>query len=315
MPGAICTLFEKSHHFGVAALVNSLHKQGFRGDVYAGYRGNLPQWASKAILNASLQWANAFTLELNQSINIHFLPIEINSHLAHYKPDFMLRIMNELSKDADSLTYFDPDIVVNCRWSFYEKWISYGVAVVHEITSNDMPDNHPIRMQWKQVISELGKKQTHAIQSYLNCGFCGVARDNIDFIKSWSEACKIAINKYGMSPVQFAAMDRTQVFWSIDQDAFNIAAMSCDCPISEMGPEGMDFIYGGWAMSHAIGYSKPWNKNYLLSFIKGYPPSSADKKYWLHSNGLLTIYNPVVVKFKKVTMLITSFLSRFYRRT
>ena len=65
-----------------------------------------------------------------------------------------------------------------------------------------------------------------------------------------------------------------------------MAAMCYENPISEMGPDAMDFVQSGWiAMSHATGSPKPWNKKFLLSAIKGMPPSRAEKAYWAMLTG------------------------------
>lgn len=314
MAGAVCTLFEKKHHFGVAALINSLDRYGFQGNIYVGYRGSLPNWASEAISDNTIDWPNALTLKIKEHVNVYFLPVSTEYHLAHYKPDFMLTLLSGIANKSDSLAYFDPDIVITCNWSFFEEWISYGVAVVHEIVSSDMPDNHPVRAKWKKVISELNRTQTHSIYSYLNCGFCGVSIQNIDFLKAWSEACSIAVKSYNMDPSQFAAMDHTKTFWSIDQDAFNIAAMSCECSISEMGPEAMNFIGGGFTMSHATGSPKPWDKAFLSSAFAGKSPSLADKQYWKNANGLISPYSGKEIRSKIKIIKIASFIGRFYRK-
>ena len=68
-PGAsvICTLFEGDYHLGLGALINSLHARGFRGDLYAGLRGELPPWTrSQAQQNGS-----GWSYRVDEGLTIH----------------------------------------------------------------------------------------------------------------------------------------------------------------------------------------------------------------------------------------------------
>ena len=314
MISSSCSLFEGHYHKGVAVLINSLYTKGFRGNFYAGYRGPLPEWAENALKNDKLGWSNARTLIVADGLKVHFLPIETSFHLAHYKPEFMLKLFDGPAKDSQFLTYFDPDIVNLCKWEFYEQWMSYGVAMVHEIVSNDMPDTHPSRMQWKKVIQLLKMKQQREIHSYINAGFCGVSIKNIEFLQVWSRVVKIAIDEFKMDPAIFIANDRTTPFYCIDQDAFNSAAMCCESPISEMGPEAMDFMPAGWTMSHAAGWPKPWNQNFILSALKGNPPSRPHKHFWNQTLSPINLFSRSMKALKKADIFIAVIIGRFYSR-
>lgn len=316
MPGksAVCTLFEGNYHHGVAVLINSLLRNGFSGSLFVGYKGELSGWCSKADQDNSVEWPGARSLTIDQRTKVYFLPAQTARHLAHYKPDFMLSLLEGPARAFDDITYFDPDIVVKCPWNYFSKWINYGVAIVHEIIMNDMPDTHPIRMEWKEIISKNNKQVRRQLSSYLNCGFCGVSKKDTEFLSIWSEMIDLAVNFYKQDPTKFASFDRTSPFWSIDQDTFNITAMCCNVPISESGPEAMDFIHGGQVMSHAVGSLKPWSKNYFISALKGLPPSSAEKSFWQHVDGPIRIYEPFYVKRKKLAIGLASLIGRFYRR-
>jgi hypothetical protein len=316
MKSAVCTMFEGHYHYGVAALTNSLYNHGFEGSIYAGYKGSLPKWASHSQENPSLSWPGGSTFIISPKIHIHFLPINTEYHLTNYKPNFMLQLWDGPAKDAESITYFDPDIVIKCKWEFFEQWVSHGVAIVHEISDNDMPPTHPLRKEWEKVIYSCNKKPTRELYSYINGGFCGVSKNHIEFLQVWKDIFDAGMNFFNLTPGQWShTYDRTYVFYKQDQDALNITAMCCKSPISEVGPEGMDLKPGGWIMSHAIGSPKPWKKNFFLSSINAVSPSTADKTYWLNVFGPIKCFNSITIKRKRLAIAFSSFVSRFYVRT
>ena len=314
MSSSICTLFEGHFHKGVAALINSLYNNGFRGNFYAGYRGKLPFWANHATDNLSLEWPSAKTMNVAEGLQIHFLPVVTNFHLTHYKPYFMLSILNGPAKEANGLAYFDPDIINLCRWGFYEKWMSFGVAMVHEVVSNDMPATHPSRMEWYNIIKILNKSPKREIHSYINAGFCGVLRNYIEFLEVWTQIIEVAIKEFNMDPATMIVFDKTSPFYCIDQDAFNIAAMCCESPISEMGPEAMDFVGSGWTMSHATGWPKPWKNKFILSALKGNPPSRPHKNYWNNTKEPISLHSKLYASLMKIQILVAASIGRFYSR-
>ncbi|MFN3588947.1 MAG: hypothetical protein ACK4UP_06160 [Spirosomataceae bacterium] len=315
MSAVVCTLFEGNYHHGVAALVNSLYQHGFRGTVYAGYKGSLPPWVEKTkqVLFAENLKAEEFLV--TEGLSITFVKLDTDYHLTNYKPAFMLQVVDNLKHNIDSIFYFDPDIVVKCNWEFYLHWVSCGIAAVHESVSSDMPENHPRRFKWAEISKTINLSIHHSLKSYFNAGFVGINTSNIQFLHIWEQLTVHAIERYGMEQNLLGKSDNQSVtLVCTDQDLFNLGLMITKEPISEFGPEGMDFISGGWLMSHATGSPKPWNKKYLSSLLAGYPPTRQDKEFYKYVNLKIKTINPREVSYKRVSMKVSSFLGRFYRR-
>ena len=317
MNSVICTLFEGHFHYGVAALINSVFKQGFYGEIFIGYRGESPIWANTAISNDDLNWPDAKTFTVSANLKIHFLPIDTTDHFTNYKAQFIVKVWEQCVTDPafKGIVYFDPDIINKCSWQYYEQWITYGVALVHEIVWNDMPPTHPKRHQWASVSNKLGYKVNHIINAQINAGFIGVSAGRIGFIKMWDRLIDQAVLNFNFDRTKLAQNPgNTGIFSAGDQDLLNLTAMCTTEDISEFGPEGMDFISGGWLMSHATGSPKPWNKKFILSALNGKPPTRAEKAYWENVDGPIKCYPAFKVKSKRISILLSSFIGRFYAR-
>ena len=305
---SVCTLLEGNYHFGLGALVNSLYSHGFRGTVWAGCRGDLPPWAKpleKDHIPPSFTPADGLV--------IRFCPVPSGIHLTNYKPAFMLSLL-EAHRDLQGLFYFDPDIVIRCRWSFFEEWLGFGMTLVQEITNGTMPSDHPIRMQWKKLAASLGLTCHRDLNQYFNAGFVGVRRDQSPALEIWRQVIA-ASTAHGTDLASFMTGDRTCPIYSADQDALNLTAMVTDAALSTIGPEGMDFVPGGFTMSHAVGSPKPWNKRMTLSALDGRGPSAADHAYWSHTQTPICLYPERMMFWKKLDMLCGKAIGRVIRRT
>ena len=316
----VCTLFEGHYHFGVAALSNSLHKNGFRGSIYVGFRGLLPPWAEKAIENSDLGWENGKTLKVCEGMELHFLPLNTNYHLTNYKPDFMLEILAGHAKNAEGIFYFDPDIVLVAPYAFLMEWINCGVAVCEDVNS-PLQEFHPRRVAWRRYFKKYDVDLFYKNQIYVNGGFAGVQKRDFYFLNTWKNVQELMGHEIGgLNRSAFKNSDQLEKhlsgdyapFSNTDQDALNAAIEVYNGNISYTGKAAMSFSNGLSLMPHALGYAKPWRVNPLIKWLKGDKPRRVDKEFWNIVDSPIKVFTSAKVVRMKFLIKILAFLGRFY---
>lgn len=303
----VCTLFEKDYHLGLAALANSLHGQGFRGTLFAGVRGPLPPWAQPLV---PAPHGQGFVVA--EDFLICFVPVKTERHLTYYKPHFLLDVLRRLAPEAPSAIYFDPDITIKAPWSFFSHWTEDHIALCEDLNWR-FDRSHPIRREWARILQPQGIVPSGTVDVYCNAGFVGVARRHMEFLEKWEDILQI-IDEQVENCRLLTIADRSFAFHKGDQDAMNMAVDCFPQALSLIGPEGMDFIHGGYTMSHAVGNLKPWTKNFILSALSGTPPTPADKGFTAHSEGPIPIFDAFTRAVRKIDLRFGSALGRFIRR-
>ena len=302
----ITTLAEKSYFYGVSALINSIVKNGTYADkIIVGYRGDLPKWLPK------LESNNRGKFWLSETrLLIEFIELEGDLHMVHEKPKWFHFLTYNLEPDADEYFFFDSDIIVINRMSFFGEWVKQGVAICEDV-NYDMGVSHPIRKQWVNLSEENGRPIVNNLDRYYNSGFLGWTRKTKQFINDWNECSKI-MNKISGDLKKFRVHDRTHVVLSSNQDSLNLAAMTTKCELSIIGPEAMGFRYGFNLMLHPLG-KKPWELNFTQMYLKGIKPRDGDLGFWKHVNlGFLKPYSNSLVFLKLFWIGLYRFLFRFY---
>jgi hypothetical protein len=305
---AVCTLWEGDYHKGLAALVNSLATKGFRGTVWAGYRGTLPEWSGAADRSAERH-----VLSLPIGIEIVFIRIDGELHLSHYKPIWCLRILNELDPQSSGVYYFDPDIFVLTRWSFFEEWLQFGIACCedHHLPMNP---NHPMARRWQNFAKSGGFEIKHPANATMNSGLVGVARESASFLDTWQAVIEHGHRSFTLA-TELKSGERADLIHNIDQDAFNIASLVAEQPLSPTGIDGMAFDRGEWLTLHATG-TKPWRRRVIRDLIaNGSVPDRAMRLYWQFADGPLHAETAGRVRLHRWLIPLTALLGRFYRRS
>jgi hypothetical protein len=323
MTSAICTLYEGHYHHGVAALSNSLFRNGFRGSIYVGYRGvELPPWANKAIDNPELKWENAKSLRIVEGLELHFLPVVTCYHLTNYKPDFMLELWDGPAKDAESMFYVDPDIILIAPFIYLQEWINCGVALCEDINS-PLQEFHPRRVSWRHYYKKYDIELNFKNQIYVNGGFIGVLRKDIDFLRIWKIQQEVMSDIIGgLNRSGFKNGDQLlpefigdfSPFGNVDQDALNTTIEVYKGKISFMGKEAMGFCYGVILLPHAVGQRKPWLIKPFIDWMLGLSPRIVDKEFWKNTKTPIQSFSSKKIVWINFQIKITSFLGRIYSK-
>jgi hypothetical protein len=311
----VCTLFELDYHHGVAALVNSLCRNGFAGKVYAGYRGELPPWALAATPLRGGGENDTAILTVTSQVEIHFVPVKTSFHLANLKPEFMLRVW-ALNEGADLMYYFDPDIVICEEWNYFHRWASKGVAVCEDWNS-PLARYHPRRLYWRDYFRGYGFKLRPGESYYVNSGLVGIPNSLRSFLSLWKSMLEfVGLAVGGLE--NSATGRRTKgaphkslacPFSNPDQDALNAACEVTEGVVSVMNKNAMGWGYGHCVAAHAIGKWKPWSKTFLNEALRGTAPVIADKLYWRADQVPLRSHSVGLVQRKRLELLLARIIA------
>jgi hypothetical protein len=311
----VCTVFEGHYHKGVAALINSLYVNGFRGTIYAGYKGALPPWA---VIHAK---SDAYEImHVCPSLNLHFVKFPDTAFLPYSKPNFMLDLFDKYETEAERVIYIDCDIIVKCAFSHFEQWSDFGIMLVEDINS-PISTSDPLRFQWVDYFKKYGISVRRDSNQYVNGGFIGMNRREKGFLTTWDHiqnlvledmnAMKVNVHKSHLPEKISGLKDRTYMFNRTDQDALNVAKDTTEEVLAIADSSAMDFKSVGFVMSHAAAKEKPWEKNWLKFVIKnGQRPSPTDRIFMDYTTSPISIYSPQERRMKKMHLKIASILGR-----
>lgn len=304
----LCTLFEGNYHFGVAALANSLIASGYEGDLWVGYRGPLPGW----ITQAPAYDAASGLFQVAPTLRLRFVLLDTPLHFTYYKPTFIADLMAQ-DPELETVAYIDPDIVLKCDWASFAGWFLDGGIALAEDVNFRFPARHPKRLLWRQHFAPHGFVEKRALERYFNAGFIGVPRSSLPFLELWRKVCEVVVAYNGPKLIKVGG--GAALFNSTDQDAMNFSLSACLDPLNTVGPEGMDFMPGGYYLSHAIGPYKPWHGGHIGRAMKGFPPSLPAKAYFQFANAPIKVFSDGELARRRLALRIAGAIGRLYRRT
>jgi hypothetical protein len=302
----VITLYEGHYHYGVAALINSLLACGFQGKITAYCRDGepLPPWTRRLPRIAD----HAF--QLPGSL-LAFKPTEVKRHFGYHKP---FAALQELTADpeCEAVVYADPDVLFLAPWKFFEEWLGMGLALCLDVSFPYLSENHPWRKTWKDLLARATGEVSGTTSQYVNSGFFGVARTDLDFLRQWIKVTQ-KFEEEGGNTTSFDLINRHRAIVG-DQDLLATTLMGWRKGVSILGQEGMGFNGDYFILSHHIWTPKPWIRSFIKESLKGERPSPAAGFYLKFSNAPLAPYSAGQLFRKQLGFKFAQLISRLWAR-
>ena len=301
---AIICLVENDYWNGFTAIINSAIRNKFTGNIFLGYRGEIPVWINKfEKTNAEDKFI------INTNIKLTLIEIQSERHLGYEKVFFMSDIIE--NNEVERILYFDIDCVAVANFEFFNQWCYQHLALCMDECYTYIHPNHPWKLYWLKKLKEFQYPIHHLAHPYVNSGFIGISKINFDFI----ETCKTLTLRLELEGLDTSTFNKSALIpIQGDQEILNMALIATEiAKVSIIGTEGMGFTEPSYLMVHCTKPEKPWSKNFLLTFLKnGYSISNKEKKY---VDYLLSPYNNLGKRktlIIKIDIFLTKLISRIF---
>lgn len=305
MTPLLVTLFEGRYDHGVAALINSAISCGFPGNFRILHREKrLPQWT------VHLKQIDQTAFEVGRH-RIDFIHSDPPRHFGYQKPLALREALNTCPGN-DTFIYADPDVFFLAPWTFFADWISRGVAYCLDSNFPYLPETHPWRAAWKELIAASIGNEIQPLSTYPNSGFISVNRCDAGFLDDWI-ALTTTFESQGGNTKSFTQKARYNPIVG-DQDLMAAALMCWKGRHSALGPEGMGFNGHHFLLSHDIDPSKPWDRKFIREALRGFPPSKTSTFYFQFCEGPVSVYSKGALMRKKAVLQIAKAIGMLWKK-
>ena len=301
----IVLLYEKNYHYGVGAFLNSAVRSQFQGKVVIGYRDELPPWIDQLLRVGDT------TYRIGEML-ITFEQVNPPMHLGYFKPYYLTETLQK-NPICKKIFFFDADITVEAPWDFFSEWVENGIALCLDDCFGYLNHHHPWRASWRALWGQ-NVSEGYEVSDYANGGFIGLRRCDKGFLERWQAFTTKFTDQGG--DIHGYHQRKQWLAIKSDQDLLNATiSVSPDYNYSIIGKEGMGFRYPAYLMIHAVVHPKPWEANYLVTFLKNFTaPSLGDKAFMKNSQHPIRLFEKKQMFIKKSGIRIALLASKLIKK-
>jgi hypothetical protein len=293
-----CVLAEGDYLHGVAALINSLVRNGFAGTVLVGYRGALPAWTRGP---------------LPEEVEIRFVEVAPGWHLTNLKARFLAEALTTHCPTAARAWHFDADVVVMGPWTHFPRWAEAGLLAALDIADTFMVPQHAFRDAWRALAGRAGFA-CREMAGYINAGFLGVPRAQLGFLHIW-DALLRQREAEGTDMTRLRIAEAQPEFARADQDVLNAAFMASDAPYRLLGVEALGRFPFTHLLGHMMVFDKPWRRNHIKDALKGFQPDHPERAFWHYAEGPIRSFSAAEWRRKSWQRRIGRIIGYVHRRS